>query len=322
MSRKGLILTVTSIFFLLFLVCICCLLFLVLADMSSSSFNTGRIVEQTSQRGSSDKIVIIPIEGMIASDQSSTSLNPDMVNVILNKLEKAKNDDSVKAIILSLNTPGGTVYDSHIIAQKVKEVKEAKPVVAYMGMTATSGGYYVSAPANKIVASETTLTGSIGVITQITDLEGLYEKLGIDIITITNTQSDMKTLDNIDEQTSEDRQILENVLNDYYESFIQTIIEGRNIPREDLLQIADGSIYSGKKAKELKLVDELGTIDKAVEVASELADISNPTIIKYETYISPFSNIGIFMSNKINPLSRITNKLETDPGMYLYYLPE
>ncbi len=321
MSRKGL--TISMIIALIvLLLCSCCMFILLLTEMGSLSFSQGEIIEKTKITGSSNKIAIIPIEGMIASEQSTVKLNPDMVEVILNKLDKATEDSSVKAIIVTLNTPGGTVYDSHIIAQKIKEVKQTKPVVALMEMTATSGGYYIAAPANRIIASETSLTGSIGVITQITNLEGLYEKLGIKVITVTNTQSDMKVLENIEDVSSEDRKILESVLNDYYETFIQTVSEGRNIPRESLLEIADGSIYSGKKAKDLNLIDELGTETTAIEAASELAGIENPTVVVYETYTSPFSSLGMFISNELNPWANVTSKLETDPGMYLYYLPE
>jgi len=272
---------------------------------------------------SDDEIALIDIEGMIASDTDSLDGgDQDMVDIILAKLEKAQEDDNVKAVIIRLNTPGGTVYDSHVITQKVKEVKKDKPVIALMGMSATSGGYYISAPADKIVASETTLTGSIGVITQITDLDGLYEKLGINVYSVTNTQGDVKSMENLDDPTSQDRAILEQVLDDYYDGFVNEVVAGRGMTREEVLAIADGSIFSGTRAKELGLVDELGGLDKAVGIAESLADISDAKVVEYNTYIDPFSNFSLLMMNKINPLASYTKKINVEAGMYVYYMPQ
>ncbi len=316
-----------GIFFLLFpfiLICICIMCFMVFAVSFATTATTNEIIEKDIQSSkNTEKIAVIDIEGTIASSQDPLgSGQKDMVDLIIAKLEKAKNDEDVKAVIIRLNTPGGTVYDSHIISEKVKEVKADKPVVALMEMSSTSGGYYVASSANKIIASETTLTGSIGVIIQVIRYDGLYEKLGLEVIQITNTNSDMKTLKDIDQVGSKDRIILEKVLNDYYESFIQTIIDGRGMPREQLLKIADGSIYSGTEALNLGLVDSLGGLNEAINVAEKEAGIEDAHIVHYASYIDPFSSFRMFVSKELNPLTKVTEKVYSEPGIYMYYLPE
>ena len=292
----------------------------VFSDYESSSNITQKVV---TKGNSSNEIVVIDIEGMIASSTDTLDGgDEDMVDIILSKLDKAEKDNDVKAVIIRLNTPGGTVYDSHLIAQKVKEVKQEKPVIALMTLSATSGGYYISAPANKIVASETSLTGSIGVITKVMDLDGLYKKLGIDVYSVTNTQGDVKAFDHLADPESEDRAVLEQVLDDYYEGFVDEVVEGRGMNREEVLKIADGSIFSGTRAKDLGLVDELGGLDKAVEIAEDEANITDAKVVEYNTYIDPFSNFSLLMINKLNPLAEVTKKISAEPGMYLYYLPE
>ncbi|MBN1331400.1 signal peptide peptidase SppA [Candidatus Dojkabacteria bacterium] len=324
MSKKGAITTIIIILFLLFILCSCCAMFFVATSAVSDYGLSSDITEEVVVDGSDgDAIALIDIQGMIASNTDALdSGNKDMVDIIIEKLERARTTEKVKAVIIRLDTPGGTVYDSHIIAQKVKQVKQEKPVIALMTTSATSGGYYISAPCDKIVASEASLTGSIGVITQITDLDGLYEKLGIDVYSVTNTQGDVKSMENLSDPNSEDRAVLEQVLDDYYEGFVNEVVNGRDMTREEVLAIADGSIFSGTRAKELGLVDELGGVDKAIEIAEIEAGISDAKVIEYNTYIDPFSNFSLLMANKINPLKVYTDKISADPGMYSYYLPK
>lgn len=324
MKNKSSVLALSLIILsIIILICLCCTMFF-LASTAISGTSDNNITTEILQKGdSTNKVAVIEIEGIIMSQQNSLgSGTPDMVDAILRKLDKADQDNSVKAIILNINTPGGTVYDSNAIAKKIEEVKQDKPVIALMGMSATSGGYYISAATDQIIASDTTLTGSIGVITEITDLDGLYEKLGIDIIQVTNPQSDMKTLNKINDPNSDDRKVLEAVLNDYYESFIQTILDNRDIERSKLLEIADGSIYSGKKAKELGLVDTLGQFNDAVNAAEAQAGIQDSQVVLYKTYVDPLSSLSLFVSTNLNPINTLKSKVYTEPGVYLYYLPE
>ncbi len=325
MSRKGTLIAVAIVIIFVLLLCACCgSLFMLSSNISEASYNDQNIIEETvKSESTSNKIALIDIEGMIASSADSTSISElDMVDAAIAKLDKASNDDNVKAIIIRLDTPGGTVYDSDLIAQKVKEVKSGKPVIALMATSATSGGYYIAAPATKIVASEASLTGSIGVITQVVELDKLYEKIGVNVITITNSQGDVKSMQNLDDPNSEDREVLQKVLDDYYDTFVGTVAEGRNMSVTEVQKLADGSVYSGKEAQKLGLVDELGGLDKAAEIAKQEAGIDNAKIIRYKTYVNPWTQFGLFVSSKINPIDSITNKLQTEPGAYLYYLPE
>jgi protease-4 len=301
--------------------CACLFLFIYAAGGASSDNNI--ILETIEDNGSENTIAVIDINGVIAANTDDLgSGDPDMVEMILFKLEKADKDPNVKAIILRLNTPGGTVYDSDKIAKEIKRIDQNKPVIALMESSATSGGYYISATTSKIVASETTVTGSIGVIVQVIELDGLYEKLGVKVITITNTEGDVKSMENLDDPNSEDRSVMEEILDDDYEEFVKVIAEGRGMDRAEVINLADGSIYSGTKAKELGLVDELGGFDKAVELAENEAGISDANIELYDTYIDPWSDFQLFMMERINPISSVTNKFSKEPGTYAYYLPE
>lgn len=322
MSKKGIIILVIILVSLITL-CLCCSLFF-LASTSATSLKTSNdIVKKTIVKGdSNNQIALIDIQGMIISNSSSYSGDLDMVEEIIAKLDEADSNNSVKAIILRINTPGGTVYDSDRIAKKVKQVSGNKPVVTLITTSATSGGYYIAAASDRIVASETSLTGSIGVVTQVIQLEGLYKKLGIDVITITNTQADVKTMKDIGIEDSKDRKVLEKVLNDYYEEFVQVVENGRPLTKEEVQELADGSIFSGKEAQRLKLVDSLGGLDEAINETESLADIKDAQVIQYDTYIDPFSSLSLFFKENLNPIKAYTEQLNTEPGMYLYYLPE
>lgn len=270
-----------------------------------------------------EKIAIIDLNGVIISGSADVfGAEDDVVGSVLGKLAQVREDSSFKAVILRVNTPGGTVFDSDKIAKAIVKTKEAgKKVVVLMEDSATSGGYYVSAPADKIIASEVTVTGSIGVVTQIIKLDGLYEKLGVDVITITNTEGDVKTFENIDDPNSKDRAVLEELLDDNFETFIQVIIDNRDLTRNEVLALADGSIYSGKKALELGLVDELGDMDEAIAAAKKLAELSDPQIIELKDPTDFWDDL--FSTQLFNPLGsvkRVENKLNSDPGVYTWYI--
>ncbi len=321
MSKKGFLFSITIFSFILILICICCISLLVLAYNFEGTTN---ISEKTIyDANTQNQIAVIDIKGVIASSANTFGTDqPDMVDIIMEKLDKAYNNSDVKAIILRLNTPGGTVFDSDKISKEVKRIKTKKPVIALLESSATSGGYYIASSASSIVASDTTVTGSIGVITQIVDLDGLYDKLGINVITITNTKGDVKAFEHLDDPTSKEYKILVEVLDDNYNSFINTVSEGRNMKIEDVEKLADGSIFSGKKAKELNLIDEIGGLETAISLAKNKSNITNAKIVLYYTKIDPFSNLFSVVSNKINPFNAYLNKIKTQPGIYYYYLPE
>jgi protease-4 len=270
---------------------------------------------------SSEKVGVIDLDGVIISGTDAFGTDSDMVENFLKKLDKIKNDDDFKAVIIKVNTPGGTVYDSDKIAKEIVKFREAgKEVVIVMEESATSGGYYISAPANKIIASEVSVTGSIGVVSQIIKLDGLYEKIGIDVITITNTEGDIKTFENLDDPDSLDRKVYQELLDDNFNAFVDVIIENRNMTREEVLKIADGSIYSGKKALELGLVDELGGMDEAIESVKVLSELSNPKLIHLIDQDDFWDEV---LSNSfMSALNRFDTKIQSAPGIYTWYIFE
>lgn len=281
------------------------------------------IIETTLKDGiSKEKIAVIDLEGVIISDSSGVYNGDDMVQRVVKKLKKVQKDDSYKAVILRINTPGGTVFDSDKIANEVIKTKnKGKIVVALMEESATSGGYYVASAANKIIASEVTVTGSIGAVSQIIELGGLYEKLGVEVITITNTSGDVKTFENIGDPDSKDRKVYEQLLDDNFDAFVNMIDDNRELSREEILELADGSIYSGKRALELGLVDELGDMDDALDTASCEAALSNPKVIELADPQDFFSSLfGPSYIKSLKVIDNFNNKTNVEPGIYTWYI--
>lgn len=199
-------------------------------------------------------------------------------------LRRLREDDNVKAVVLRVNSPGGSAYASEQIWHEVVRLKEKKPVVVSMGDYAASGGYYISCAATTIYADPTTLTGSIGIFGMIPSGEKLFkDKLGLDFDVVkTNKLSDMGAglgiLATRPFNTAE-QEVLQNRINNGYKLFVNRCAEGRNMPVEAIEKIAQGRVWTGEMAKELGLVDELGGIDKALEAAAGLAGIENYSVI-------------------------------------------
>jgi protease-4 len=199
---------------------------------------------------------------------------------VIKDLRKLKEDEDVKAVVLRINSPGGSAYGSEQIWYAINELKKEKPVVVSMGDYAASGGYYISCPADCIVAQPTTLTGSIGIFGVIPNAEKLANKVGVKFDVVkTNKYSDFGSLNrplNTGEQV-----LMQMMINQGYDIFLTRCAEGRNISKEDVDAIAQGRVWTGAKAKELGLIDELGGIDKALEIAIQKADIEHYTILVY-----------------------------------------
>ena len=231
-----------------------------------------------------DKIAIIPLSGTITTGDSSllsgSVITPKLVR---DYLTKAEEDKAVKAIILRIESPGGEIAPCQEILWEIERVSETKTIVVSMGGTAASGGYYISTKADKIVALPTTMTGSIGVISQIMNIEGLLEKLGIQIETYKGGKyKDMYR--GFREMTQEEKEIMQGMIDEYYELFIEVVAEGRGLNKEEVRNLATGQIYTGTEAKELGLIDELGDLDTAIDLTAEIAGIEDPIV---EYYIKP-----------------------------------
>jgi len=229
-----------------------------------------------------DKIAVIPLSGSITSEGGSllfgSAITPDSVR---EQLGRAERDIAVKAIVLRIESPGGVVAPCQEILEEIDKVNQTKPIVVSMGSQAASGGYYISAKANKIVALPGTLTGSIGVISQIPNVKGLYEKLGIEMQTFKGGKhKDMYA--GLRELTPEEKEIMQQLVDDYYEQFIDVVAEGRGLSKEQVRNLATGQLYTGTQAKELGLVDELGGLDTAIDLAAQLANVKTPKMEYYK----------------------------------------
>jgi len=208
-----------------------------------------------------DKVAVLPITGLIIDSEAT-----------IEQLKKFSKDDSVKAIVLRLNTPGGGVGPSQEIFEEVRKVGGKKVVVASMGALAASGGFLIACASEKIYANPGTITGSIGVIMNFVNVRDLIEKIGVKGIVIKS--GDFKDIGSpLREMRPEERKLLQSVIDNVYSQFVNTVAERRNISRDDILAIADGRIFSGEQAKNLGLVDNLGNLEDAVAEAGIMAKI-------------------------------------------------
>ena len=232
--------------------------------------------------GAGNIVGIIRIEGPITGGASTGGLLGSSTGSdhIIQLLNEAREDDRVRAVVLRLNTPGGSAAAAEEIGVEIRRLQEAgKPVVASMGDTAASGGYWIAALTDHIVASPATLTGSIGVIMELTNLEGLYERLGIEVETIKSGEhKDIGSPTR--ELTEEERALLQGLIDDIFDQFVTVVAEGRGLSRQEVLALADGRVFTGRQALAAGLVDSLGSLNDAVEIAAELAGIEGDYTIR------------------------------------------
>jgi len=217
----------------------------------------------------SQKIGVISVEGTISSSQTVTS-----------QLDKFRKDAGIKAIVLTINSPGGAIAPSQEIYREIEKTIPVKKVVVSMGTVAASGGYYIAAAASKIVANPGTITGSIGVIMEFVRVEDLLNKIGVSLEIMKSGEfKDMGSPDR--KLTQREREILDAMIMDMQRQFVEAIVRGRQIPLEQVQEIADGRIFSGARAKEIGLVDVLGNFQDAVELTKELAGIKGDVTLVY-----------------------------------------
>jgi len=228
-------------------------------------------------RTSGEKIALIRVEGVILDSKE-----------ILDELEQFEKNPSVKALLLRIDSPGGAVAPSQEIYEEVKKLREKGEikVVASMGSVAASGGYYIAAATDKIVANPGTLTGSIGVILELANVEGLLEKIGVKSVVIKSGAnkdlgSPFRTM------SPQEQKLLQSVLDDVHDQFIEAVAEGRGMSEEEVRPLADGRIFSGRQAKEMGLVDELGNLQDAIQLAADMVGIKGkPKVIETQKKFS------------------------------------
>lgn len=210
---------------------------------------------------------------------------------VIKDLRQLREDETIKAVVLRVNSPGGSAYGSEQIWREVVLLKEKKPVIVSMGDYAASGGYYISCAATHIVADPTTLTGSIGIFGMFPNMEELLtDKLGLHFDMVkTNKFADMGNLTR--PFNAEEKEAMQSYINNGYKLFVKRCADGRNMSLEAIEKIAEGRVWTGATAKELGLVDELGGLDRALEIAAQKAEIDAYSVVNYPTEEGFFSNL-------------------------------
>ncbi len=220
---------------------------------------------------SRDKIALIRIEGVILDSRE-----------IVRELRRYQRDPDIKAILVRIDSPGGAVAPSQEIYDELKKIQASgeKKVVSSMGSVAASGGYYIASASDIIFANPGTLTGSIGVIMELTNVEGLLQKIGVENVTIKSGKN--KDVGSpFRKIKKEERALLQHVLDDVHNQFIEAVAEGRSLEIEQVRLLADGRIFTGRQAREAGLVDQLGSLEVAIAKAAELVGIEGePTLIE------------------------------------------
>ncbi|MCX5784703.1 MAG: signal peptide peptidase SppA [Elusimicrobia bacterium] len=263
-----------------------------------------------------DAVAVIPIYGVITQSDSSRVWERGSQQ-IARKIKTMADKKEVKAILLDINSPGGSVGAVQDIYSAIMRAKREtkKPFVARFGDVSASGGYYVASACDKIVAQPGTITGSIGVIFNASNLEGLFKKIGVKSEVIKSGK--FKDIGSVSrEMTPEERKLLQAIIDDSYSQFVNAVAEGRKMPVEKVKLVADGRIFSGRQAVDEGLVDSLGDLPDALNLAGELSGLGkNPRIIRdtdpFEQFFSMMdSKLSFFGSAKLGEALNISPKLE------------
>lgn len=285
--------------------------------------STQPLEEKTLEGKGKNKILLIDISGVITSERKSsfTGLDsgPDPVSRIKEELDKAAQDKKIKAVILKINSPGGTVTASDIIYREILQYKEKTGVLvtACLMDMAASGGYYVANAADKIVAHPTTVTGSIGVIAMKFNVKGLMDKIGV-------AEESIKSGDKKDILspfrgiTPEEKKIMQDIINSLYQQFIDVIDEGRKeLTQDDIKPLADGRVFTAKQALDYKLIDAIGYLDDTIKMSKQEIGLEDARVIVYHRPMTYKNNI--YSQASINLFSFGDNSLmEHLPVRFMY----
>jgi protease-4 len=248
-----------------------------------------------------DRVAVVRIEGVILDAQKT-----------IEELRRYRQNPSVKAIVLRIDSPGGAVVPSQEIFAEVRKMQSdgRVKVVASMGNMAASGGYYIAAATDKIVANPGTLTGSIGVIMELVNVKGLLEKVGVQSVVIKSGRyKDMASP--FRAMSEEDRALLQGVLDDVHAQFIEAVAAGRAMQIEQVRNLADGRIFTGRQAKSVSLVDELGDLQEAIKLAARLVGIpGEPRVIETKKRFSIRDLLDNFFSGNALQLMPSTINLK------------
>ena len=291
--------------------------------------NNLEVYETVIENGNMEKrIAHLTLDGTIQDVGSSTVWQQVAYDhqFFLEQLDHILTDKTVQAVVLSVNTPGGGVTESAQIYKKLLQIKEQRqiPIYVSMGSMAASGGYYISAPADKIFANRDTITGSIGVIMQSINYRELAEKVGIKFETFkSGVHKDM--LSPMRDVTEEERAMMQEMINESYEEFVDIIEKGRNMSEADVKKVADGRILGGTKALEAGLIDEIGDEEATIAALRVDYDLDDATLFKYTSDVGGWqSYLGVKLGSFIGPsteekmLMDIMSDYSAPKMMYLY----
>ncbi|MDD2475344.1 MAG: signal peptide peptidase SppA [Dysgonamonadaceae bacterium] len=243
----------------------------------SAGVSDMKSVKSTKKESSKNHIALLYAVGEINSGTGSSNIQD---KYLVNEIEKLRKNENVKAVVLRVNSPGGSAYASEQIWKAISDLKTDKPVVVSMSDVAASGGYYISCNASKIVAQPTTITGSIGIFGMFPNMKKTSEKLGLDVDVVkTHEYGDFGNFAR--PMRDGEKEILQSYVERGYDLFLTRCAEGRNIPKDSLALYAEGRVWTGKQAKEIGLVDELGDLKKAIEIAADLASIDDYLVYEY-----------------------------------------
>jgi len=246
------------------------------------------------------KIAIISINGVLSNEPSEHLLieKPSIVEAVKKQIKRAARDESVKAVLFEINSPGGGITASDIIYNEIMQFRSDthKKVVVYMEDIAASGGYYISAAADMIVAHPTTITGSIGVIIPLINVSEFINRYGV--VDNSIASGDMKKIGSpLKHMTKKEAAVLKNIIDEMYMQFVEVVSAGRDLDKEEVREIADGRIYTGKQALERGLVDKLGYLEDAITTAKKEAGLTDATIVRYKKRYGLGELFGLLVEN-------------------------
>jgi protease-4 len=248
-----------------------------------------------------DKVALVRVEGLILDSKET-----------IDQLKKYDKDNSIKAIVLRVNSPGGGVVPSQEIYEEVKKIKKKgeKKILVSMGSVAASGGYYISCPADKIVANPGSITGGIGAVMELANIEGLLDKIGVKSVVIkSGRHKDIGSI--LRAMSDEEKEILQKVLDDVHNQFVEAVAKGRGQEIEEISGIADGRIFTGKQAKDLGLVDEIGNLEDTIKIAAKMSGIKGePRVVTEErkpTFLELLS--GKFLGLGIEAIKQVQGRV-------------
>ncbi len=287
--------------------------------LSSELFNT-----ETYKQGGGDNIALLRVNGIILDQGQSLSTDTMAYNhqSFLRQVEEAFQRPDIKAVVMAINSPGGGLHESDQAYQKIMKMKEQynKPLVVSMGSMAASGGYYMAMPADKILANRTTMTGSIGVIMSSYNYQKLAENIGIREEVFKSAEN-KDLLNPMRETTAEEREIMQNIINESFGLFVDVVVAGRNMDRQAVINVADGRIYTASQALNTGLIDGIGDLDAAITEAGNMIQESDPNVILFKNPSPYYMN---WLLSKLTPqfdllgLQQNMQNNSIPKAMYLY----